>query len=96
MKIAIIALLLSLAALGLGSFATARTFNESHPAPPVAESQWSEVGCDNARIDVREGTKTTAGGVLWRMCAGTVCVTRGVCDCAPYNDMVQAIAANCP
>jgi len=94
MKIAIIALVLSLAALGLGSFAIARTLNESHPAPP--ERQWSEVGCDNARIDVREGTKTSAGGVLWRMCAGSACVVKGVCDCAPYTDMLQAIAENCP
>jgi len=50
MKIAIIALLISLAALGLAGFATVRTFNESHPAPPVAESQWSEEECADVRV----------------------------------------------
>jgi len=84
MRIAIIALVLSLAALGLGSFATVRTFNESHPAPPAVEASWSEAGCDNARIDVEQD------GILWRACR------LYPHDCTAYADMLQAIAANCP
>lgn len=90
MKIAIIVLVLSLAALGLGSFATVRTFNESHPATQT-ESQWSEAECEGARSDVREGVLGVEGGILWRTCRRL-----DIHDCAPYNDMLQAIADNCP
>jgi hypothetical protein len=59
MRIAIIALVISLAALGLAGFATARTFSESHPAPAV-ESQWSEAEC----ADARDGLDTLRIGCM--------------------------------
>jgi hypothetical protein len=89
MKIAIIALLISLAALGLGSFATARTFNESHPAPP--ESQWSEAECVAAKEAVFGGL--TPQGELYSGTLEFGC-RRG--DCGSYADMLQAINDNCP
>lgn len=85
MKIAVVVLLLSLAALGLAGFATARSLNESHPAPlpPAVESQWSEAECEYARaqLDGRSGL------------LGRACLMDHSCDA--YNDMVQAIADNC-
>jgi len=82
MKIAIIALVLSLAALALGGFATARTFNESHPAPPVAESQWSAAECATARNVIEQGPERNC-----RLLAE---------GCDAYFTMLRAIAANCP
>ena len=93
MKIAIIALLISLAALGLAGFATVRTFNESHPAPPAVESSWSEPECDAARsktsgpFEYPENGFTLAGACFIRMTPDS---------CTAYADMLQAIAANCP
>jgi hypothetical protein len=92
MRVAIIALLISLAALGLAGFATVRTFNESHPAPPVAESQWSEAECTDAKDAVFGGTLpsgTPYAGILERGC-----MHGG--NCTAFNDMLQAIAENCP
>jgi len=82
MKIAIIALLISLAALGLAGFATARTFNESHPAPSAVESQWSEAECADA-INAIKGAPEV-------LCRG------GGQDCDAYLTMLRAIAENCP
>ena len=82
MRVAIIALLISLAALGLGAFATVRTFNESHPAPQ-AESQWSEEECAANRETLELGP-----GSLKLACFSG--------DCDAYSDMLQAIADNCP
>jgi len=90
MRLAIIALLISLAALGLAGFATARTFNDSHPAAPVAESQWSEEECAANRAAAGlpgSGYDDLRSTLLWR------CINGG---CDAYNDMLQAIAENCP
>jgi hypothetical protein len=88
MKIAIIALLISLAALGLGGFATVRTFNESHPTPPAVERQWSEEECATAKAQIEEGTLFNLAGA---------CLRRQTPDsCTAYNDMIQAINNHCP
>ncbi len=58
MRIAIISLCLSLAALGLAVFATVRTFSDDSPgAPAVASSPvptWSEADCEAARAAAEE------------------------------------------
>lgn len=83
MKVAIIALILAIAALGFSGFATFTSLNNDE-ATPVAESGWSASGCKSAEWSVG------VDGPLFSNCI------RFDHDCAPYNDMLQAIAANCP
>jgi len=82
MRLTIIALILAIAALGLGSFATFTSLDseDAIEATPVAESGWSEAECErvNARLNTLE----------------IGCVVKG--DCDGYNDMLQAINDNCP
>jgi len=80
MRIAIIALVFSLGALGLAGFATFISL-DNDAAKPAAEATWSEAECEEARSALR--TLRLHG-----------CVVEG--NCAPYNDMLQAIAENCP
>jgi len=47
MRVAIIAVILSIAALGLGSFATFTALDNDDA--PVAASTWSEAECEDAR-----------------------------------------------
>jgi len=82
MRVAIIALILSIAALGLGSFATFSSLDNDGTAL-VAESGWSETECESAR------EVTATGGRMWRRC-----VYRGD-SCAPYIELLQAANDNC-
>jgi len=82
MKIAIIALILATAALGLGSFATFRSFDSEdtvEATPVAAQPGWSTAKCQRANSSL---------GALEVGCI------KG--DCAPYADMILAIADNCP
>jgi hypothetical protein len=91
MKIAIIALILSIAALGLAGFATFVSLRDDE-STPVAESGWSEEECKEAKMDV--GANNGQPGVLL-----APCILPGSGhprDCAPYNSMLQAINDNCP
>lgn len=85
MRVTIIALILAIAALGLGSFATF-TALDNDGATPVAESGWSETECEGARqtLDVTDGNP----GILL-----SACVRDDNCD--PYLDMLLAINDNC-
>lgn len=86
MRVAIIALILSIAALGLASFATFAALDSDDPAAPIAaESGWSEAECEWAEAEVNPG------GLLWKDCR-----VGPDQNCAPYNEMLQAIANNCP
>lgn len=80
MRVAIIALILSIAALGLGSFATFMSLDNDDAS--VVESGWSEVACEDAR------------DALQFPLLELECLRRQNCDA--YNDMLQAIANNCP
>lgn len=82
MRVAIIALILAITALGVGSFATftALDNDETEESVPVAaESGWSEAECADAQERL--------GMLAW------VC-RRG--DCDGYTDILQAINDNCP
>ena len=79
MRLTIIALILSIAALGLGSFATFRSLDSDEAAPIAAQASWSEAECENFNIGL--------------LSLARACRSRG--DCAPYADMLQAIAENC-
>jgi len=94
MRVAIIALVVSLAALGLAGFATFTALNdESAPPPPTVEASWSEAECDAARnktsgtFEDPENIRTLAGACFRRQTPDS---------CAAYADMLQAIADNCP
>lgn len=80
MRVAIIALILSIAALGLGGFATFTSLNDDEAAL-VAESGWSETACEDAR------------DALQFPLLELECLRRQ--NCAPYADMLKAIADNC-
>lgn len=80
MRLTIIALILSIAALGLGSFATFKSLDNSEATPFAAQPGWSEAECE------------TAHSSLYTFEVG--CIAKG--DCTPYSDMIQAIADNCP
>ena len=56
MRVAIIALVLSIAALGIGSFATFRSFDSDEATLVAAEATWSEAECEraNARLKTLE------------------------------------------
>jgi len=86
LKLAIIALVLALSALGVSGFATVRTFNdgESVVLMPVTTQIWSEAECEAARAQL-----DPPAGLLGRAC-------RMGQNCGPYVDMIQAIADNCP
>jgi len=87
MRVAIIALILSIAALGLGSFATFTALdNDGSPetAPAATESTWSATECEAARAELIPRRNTIAGACRYQH------------DCAPYNDLLQAINDNCP
>lgn len=80
MRIAIIALILAVAALGVGSFATFTSLNDdAEPIPLAAESGWSVSEC--LRADASLDTLDIG------------CIQG---DCGPYADMIQAINDNCP
>ena len=83
MKIAIIALVVSLAALGLAGFATFTALNEeSAPLPPVVEAGWSEAECADASNTMGQGPERN-------------CRLLGE-GCDAYFTMLRAIADNCP
>lgn len=90
-KLAIIAAILAVSALGVSAFATFEAVNQDS-TPPAAERQWSETECEEAKETVFGG-KTPAGtpyaGILERGC-----MREG--NCTAFNDMLQAIADNCP
>lgn len=79
MRVAIIALILATAALGLGSFATFTALDNSETTLVTAEATWSAAECERAE---------TSLGVFNRACR-----TEG--NCNAYNDMIKAIAENC-
>jgi hypothetical protein len=80
-KLAIIALVLALTALGVSAFATFEAVNQNDTPTPMAESQWSEEECADAR------------GTLGKI--GIRCPT-SLEGCTAYSEFFQAIAANCP
>ncbi len=88
MRIAIIALVIALAALGLAGFATFASLNDDD-ATPVAESGWSEQECAQA-WDFAVGGDGEMGPLL------KGCGRGPEYNCAPFNDMIQAINDNCP
>ena len=87
MKVAIIALMLAIAALGLGGFATFAALNDDETPPIAAEPTWSSEECANARA-VLSGSDE-AGSILVRACLRDS-------ECNPYIDLLQAINDNCP
>lgn len=80
MRLTILALILAIAALGLGSFATFTSLFDDEAPPVAVESGWTDIEC--LRAD-------TSLNILDIGCI------RGD-DCAPYADMIQAINDNCP
>jgi hypothetical protein len=86
MRIAIIALVIALAALGLAGFATFTSLSGDE-AVSVAESGWSEAECESANwlIHVTDGQ---TGALLFE------CVSHH--ECAEYDRMLIAINDNCP
>jgi hypothetical protein len=87
MKIGIIALCLSLVALGFGVFATVDTLGDENDANPPATSspvsQWSEAEC--------EATKEHIGLMAVRCAQGSE--DR---ECDAYATLQLAINENCP
>jgi hypothetical protein len=86
MRIAIIALVIALAALGLAGFATFASLNDDEAAP-VAESGWSEAECKSARW-LLDSTDGQAGPLL------ALCGLHH--DCVEYDRVLIAINDNCP
>jgi hypothetical protein len=83
MKIAIIAVILSVMALGFSGFATFTSLNHEEAEQVAAlptQSPWTAGECQEARDGL--GFLRSIG-----------CVAKG--DCAPYADMLQAINDNC-
>jgi len=83
MRLTIIALILAIAALGLGSFATFRSFDSEDAIdamPVTVKATWSEAECEDAneRLPFLETMCARPGG-----------------DCAPFIDMLQAINDKC-
>lgn len=79
MRVAIMALVFSIAALGFGSFATFTSLNNDETTP-ILESGWSEAECRKARDSI--------GEVQLFSC-------RVNHDCTPYVDLLKAINDNC-
>lgn len=80
MRLTIIALILAIAALGLGSFATFNSLDSDGATPVVAEATWSEAECARLR-DARDGlprVKCEVGD-----------------SCMAYLDLTEAINDNC-
>jgi hypothetical protein len=89
MRIAIIALVIALAALALAGFATFASLNDDEAAA-IAESGWSEAECAEARAYAfSKDDKGYAAG-MFKECY------EEEHDCAPLNDMLQAIYNHCP
>jgi len=82
MRIAIIALVIALAALGLAGFATFGSLNDDGAAP-VAESGWSEAECEFAKQFIN-----SSGPLILD------CVSHS--ECAEFVRLLIAINDNCP
>lgn len=83
MRVAIIAILISLAALGLAGFAAFSTLENEDAVEPIATQTfrtWPKTECDNLR------------DMLPRLRFG--CATKGRCE--ELLDMLQALNDNCP
>ena len=67
MKVAIIALMLAIAALGLGGFATFAALNDDETPPIAAEPTWSSEECANARavLSGSDGSYVSIRGATW-------------------------------
>jgi hypothetical protein len=86
MRVAIIALILSIAALELAGFATFASLSDdgsTGDTAVTAEPGWSAEGCSQA--EGQEGI-----GFILAPCLASEY------DCALYNSLLQAISDNCP
>lgn len=82
MKIAIVALILAIAALGLGSFATFISLNDDETtATPSVETGWSRGDCARAAEELSD--------LRWR------CILEGDTDCPGASEKIAALNDNC-
>jgi len=84
MRIAIVALVISLAALGLGSFATFEAVNQDSALPPALQRWLWEAECADARL----APLSEADALATRECL----LGHG---CHGFSPMYQAILDNC-